>query len=337
MIQFAIVGCGHIADKHLEAILQVEGAQLAAVCDTNVLRLEEWGARTGAATFIDLEEMLLRMPEISVICICTPSGLHAPLAVKAAQAGRHLIIEKPVALTIEDGDAILRAVQRYGVKAAAVHPNRYRPAVRYLKWALDSGKFGRISHVNATVRWNRNQAYYDQAPWRGTRAMDGGVLMNQAIHNLDLLLWLFGPVQDVQAMADTRLRHMECEDVAIATVRFHSGVLGVVEAATTVYERNLEESISVFGEHGYAVIGGPTAQWIKQWKCSSMTEGEIAQLRAKVEQDPLGIPGHQRIIQDMVTAIREDRSPAITAADGMHAVRLIDQMLLSSRAEQSQI
>ncbi|WP_433944534.1 Gfo/Idh/MocA family protein [Paenibacillus sp. SN-8-1] len=330
MIRCAIVGCGHIALKHMEAIRALEGAELVALCDTDPFKLESLQAKCGAAAFTSMNDMLRQMPEIDLVCICTPSGTHARLAEMAARAGKHLVIEKPVSLTPQDGEAIREAARLGGVKAAVVHPNRYRPAVRYLKWALDSGLLGKISHVNATVRWNRSQAYYDQAAWRGTREMDGGVLMNQAIHSLDLLLWLFGPVAKVQAMADTRLRRIETEDVAIAALRFGSGALGVVEAATTVYEHNLEESISVFGEHGYVIIGGPTANWIKQWKCSTMTQGEIDMITKRVELDPYGVPGHQRIIEDMIQAIEEDRNPSVTVEDGVRAVRLVEEIITAA-------
>jgi len=323
MIHFAIVGCGHIAIKHIEAIQRTENAVLAGLCDTNEARLIELALTWQAPVFTSMSEMLEQLPHLDVICICTPSGLHADLAVEAAAAGKHLIIEKPLALTLEDTDRIIAAVARYGVKATLVHPNRYRPAIQHLKAALEHGAFGKLSHISAAVRWNRNQAYYDQAPWRGTRAMDGGVLMNQAIHSLDLLLWLFGPVSETKAFADTRLRNIEAEDTAVAVLKFDSGVLGTMEACTTVYEQNLEETLAVFGEHGYAIIGGRTANWIKDWKCASMTEDDIRQLVDEVEQNPFGVPGHQCIIRDMVQALLEDSEPAISLLDGKSAVKLV--------------
>lgn len=323
MIHFAIVGCGHIANKHIEAIIKTEGAELSALCDNKPDRLNELTAKWRVPGFESMTEMLREASHIDVVCICTPSGLHKMQAIEAAEAGKHLVIEKPVTLTLEDADQIMEAVQRKGVKATVVHPNRYRPAIRHLKEAVDQGLFGKISHVNVTVRWNRNQAYYDQAPWRGTKAMDGGVLMNQAIHSLDLLLWLFGPVMGVKSWVDTRIRNIETEDVAIAALKFSNGPLGVIEACTTVYEHNLEESIAVFGEHGYAEIGGKTANWIKEWKCAAMSEEDSAKLIAAVEQDPYGVSGHQCIIEDMVEALRDQRVPSITIEDGRNAVQLV--------------
>ncbi|MGZ4135511.1 MAG: Gfo/Idh/MocA family protein, partial [Tumebacillaceae bacterium] len=286
MTGFAIVGCGHIAKKHIEALQNMDDAELVAICDTNPDRLREFSDTYGVQGYLSLEEMLAAQPDIDVVNICTPSGLHAALAVQAANAGKHLVVEKPIALTLEDADAIIEACERNHVKLTVVHPNRFRPAVMELKKAMEQGAFGKLSHANATVRWNRNQAYYDQAAWRGTKAMDGGVLMNQAIHNLDLLLWLAGPVEEVQAYAATRLRSIEAEDLAVATVRFANGALGVIEAAATVYPKNYEESLSIFGETGTAVIGGPTANWIKQWVFADMEEEEARQLREQIDQDP---------------------------------------------------
>lgn len=321
-MNFAIAGCGHIAHKHIDAITKTEGAELVAVCDPNPERLEEMRGITSAATYPDLPTLLAQQPNVDVICICAPSGLHAKLALEAAQAGKHLVLEKPVTLSLEDAELLRQAVRWGGIKATVVHPNRYRPAIRRLKAALEQNLFGKLSHINVTVRWNRSQAYYDQSAWRGTIAMDGGVLMNQAIHGLDLLQWLFGPVEEIKSIVATRLRNIEAEDVAIAAIRLENGALGVIEAATTVFGHNLEETISVFGENGYAVIGGKTANWIQHWVCASMTQEETETLIREVEQDPYGIPGHRCIIEDMVRAIREGREPEISLEDGIRAVKL---------------
>ncbi|NHN29400.1 Gfo/Idh/MocA family protein [Paenibacillus agricola] len=322
MIHFAIVGCGHIAHKHAKAMKLAQDAHLYAVCDTNRISLDDFIVKTGAIGYSDYSAML-DDPKIDVINICTPSGLHERLAVQAANAGKHIIVEKPVALDLESAARIQEACLRNGVKCAVVHPNRFRPAIVELKKMLEQGKFGTISHVNATVRWNRNQAYYDQALWRGTKAMDGGVLMNQAIHNLDLLLWLMGPVKHIQALTTTRLRDIEAEDVAAALLEFESGVVGMVEAASTIYPKNYEESLSIFGEKGTAVIGGPTASWIKHWAFEDSVQADNEQLIRRIEADPHGIPGHQQIISDMIGAIREDREPVVTVEDGRNALKLV--------------
>lgn len=324
MIKFAIVGCGHIAKKHVEAIQRVEKAQLVAVCDNHSDRLKQFSEIYGVKGFSTLEDLLDKVKGIDVVNICTPSGLHTEMAIQAAQAKKHVIVEKPLALTVEDADRIIEACRMHHVKLAVVHPNRFRPAVRELKKAIDNGWFGRLSHVNATVRWNRNQAYYDQAPWRGTKSMDGGVLMNQAIHNLDLLLWLCGPVKEVQAYTATRLRNIETEDVAVAILTLENGALGVVEAATTIYPKNLEESISIFGEKGSAIVGGPTANWIQHWSFADVNQEEMDLIVERVNRDPFGISGHEWIIRDMVEAILNDRMPAVTGEDGRAAVALVN-------------
>lgn len=322
-ISFAIVGCGHIANKHIEAIRNIPNATLAAVCDTNPERLKEYADTHHVRGYLSLEEMLEKETELDAVSICTPSGLHAPLAVQAAQAKKHVVVEKPIALTLEDADRIIQACEDNGVKLSVVHPNRFRPAVMELKKFKDRGLFGKLSHVNATVRWNRNQAYYDQAPWRGTKALDGGVLMNQAIHNLDLMYWLTGPVEEVQAYNATRLRDIEAEDVSVAVLRFKDGTLGIIEAAATIYPKNYEESLSIFGETGTAVISGRTANWIKHLIFEGVSEEETARVIEQVEQDPFGTPGHQHIIADMADAIREDREPLVTGQDGRNALQLV--------------
>jgi predicted dehydrogenase len=322
VVRYGIVGCGHIAKKHVAAIDAVEGAELVAVCDTNEQRLAEF-TRDGVQGYTDLKD---------VVCICTPSGLHADLAVMAVEAKKHVVVEKPMSLTLEDADRMIEAAERNGVKMAVVHPNRFRPAVIELKRQLDSGAFGTIGHANATVRWNRNQAYFDQAPWRGTKAMDGGVLMNQAIHNIDLLLWMMGDVEEVSSYAATRIRKIEAEDTSVSVIRFKSGALGVLEAAVTIYPKNLEESLSIFGEKGTAIIGGPTANWIKHWQFEGMDEEEAKRTIERVEADPFGIPGHQCIIQDMTDAIRENRRPVVSGEEGRKALALVVACQLSAES-----
>jgi UDP-N-acetyl-2-amino-2-deoxyglucuronate dehydrogenase len=322
-INFAIVGCGHIANKHIEAIRNVNGAHLAALCDTNIKQLEQFSIDNNVPGYTSIEEMLSEDKSIDLVCICTPSGIHASLAIKAAEAKKHVIIEKPIALTLKDADAIINACEKNGVKLSIVHPNRFRPAIVELKKAMDDGLFGKISHANATVRWNRNQDYYDQAAWRGSKAMDGGVLMNQAIHNLDLLVWLLGGVNDVKAFTATRLRDIECDDVAVASIRFNSGALGVIEAATTIYPKNYEESLSIFGEKGSAVIAGQNANRIRHWVFESLSDDISQQIIKSIDEDPNGISGHQHIITDMMYAIKHNRKPIITGEDGRNALKLV--------------
>ncbi|TCS95623.1 Gfo/Idh/MocA family protein [Hazenella coriacea] len=320
MIRYGIVGCGHIAKKHVAAIGAIEGAKLVAVCDTNEGRLAEF-ATGDVQGFTDLADML--KTDVDVVCVCTPSGLHPQLTIQVAEAKKHVVVEKPMALTLEDADRMIDACEKNGVKMAVVHPNRFRPAVIELRRQLEKEAFGKLGHANATVRWNRNQAYYDQAPWRGTKAMDGGVLMNQAIHNMDLLLWMMGDVEEVSSYHATRIRNIEAEDTSVSVMKFKSGALGVLEAAVTIYPKNLEESLSLFGEKGTAIIGGPTANRIKEWQFEELSKEEAQQTIQRVDEDPLGTPGHQCIIQDMTDAIMEDRTPIVSGIEGRKALSLV--------------
>ncbi len=328
MINFAIVGMGHIANKHIEAIEKAENANLYAICDTNPARLET--DNPNVKKYTDLQKMLEENPEIHVVNICVPSGLHARLTKIVAENGRHIIVEKPMSLKLQDAEDMIQYANDHGVKLAVVHPNRFRPAIQKLREQMDAGAFGKLSHANATVRWNRNQAYYDQAEWRGTKEFDGGVLMNQAIHDLDLMLWLMGPVESVQAMAATRLRKIETEDVAAAVVQFKNGALGVIEAATTIYPKNLEESLAIFGETASVKISGRNANFIETWDIEGVSEEDADKLKNEIKADPFGKPGHQCIIEDMVLAVKENRNPIVTGEDGLAPVKLILAILESA-------
>lgn len=328
MINFAIVGMGHIAKKHMDAIRNADGANLVAICDTDENRLSD--VPKDVQKYLDLDEMLKDLPEIDVVNICVPSGLHMKLADIVISHKKHLVVEKPMTLTTNEAQEMINLADQANVKLAVVHPNRFRPAVQQAKKMMDQGAFGKLSHANATVRWNRNQAYYDQAPWRGTREFDGGVLMNQAIHDLDLMLWLMGPVASVQAMVATRLRSIESEDIAGAIVRFESGALGIIEAATTIYPSNLEESLSIFGSTGSMKIAGKTANLIDTWDFKGVEKEEEVKIKKEIEANPFGKPGHQWIVEDMVEAIQEDRQPVVTGEDGLRPVQLINAIIKSS-------
>jgi UDP-N-acetyl-2-amino-2-deoxyglucuronate dehydrogenase len=329
VINFAIIGCGHIAKKHAEAIRNTEGAQLIAVCDKVEENMVPFEEDYQVQAYRELDE-LLKNEDVHVVCICTPSGSHAPIAVQAAKAKKHVVVEKPIALKVEDADRIIAACDENKVKLSVVHPNRFRPAIMALKKVMDKNLIGKISHANATVRWNRNQAYYDQAVWRGTKEYDGGVLMNQAIHNLDLLLWLVGDIEEVYSMSATRLRDIEAEDVSTGVCKFVNGALGVVEAATTIYPKNLEETISIFGEKGTVKISGTTANLIEHWNIESMDEQETRDLIAEIVADPIGKSGHQCIIEDMIQAIKYDCEPIVNGQDGKKALQFVTSMYESA-------
>lgn len=321
-MNFAIVGCGFIAKKHAQAIKNIEDAQLVAVCDRVLGLMEPYVEEYGATPYTDIEEML-KNESIDVVNICTPSGSHAFLAELAAKYGKHIIVEKPIAMTLEETDRIIIAAKEHDVKLAVVHPNRFRPVAMKLKEILNQNLLGNISHALCVVNWNRGQAYYDQAPWRGTKEHDGGVLMNQAIHNLDLLLWYMGEPVEVFSMEATRLRDIEAEDVSTGIVRFESGALATVQASTTVYPKNYEESITVFGEKGTVKIGGPNALNFEHLAIEGIDEETSERWINDIKANPWGTPGHEQIIRDMLLAIKENRQPAVTGEDGRNALSLV--------------
>lgn len=321
-MNFAIVGCGFIAKKHALAISKIEGATLVAVCDRVPELMESYMVDYGALPYTELEE-LLRNETIDVINICTPSGTHAVIAELAASYGKHIIVEKPMAMTMEETERIISASEENDVKLAVVHPNRFRPVVMKLQEILDQQLLGKISHALCIVNWNRGQEYYDQAPWRGTKEHDGGVLMNQAIHNLDLLLSFMGTPTEVFSMEATRLRDIESEDVSTGLVRFESGALATVQASTTVFPKNYEESITIFGEKGTVKIGGTNALYFETLDVQGLDENVIGRYISEVKAEPWGTPGHEHIIQDFMTAIQENHKPIVTGEDGRNVLDLV--------------
>ena len=321
-MNFAIIGCGFIAKKHALAIDNIPNAKLIAVCDRVPNMMDFYEKEYGAKTYTDSMEML-KNDLIDIVCICTPSGFHAAIAEEVAAAKKHIVIEKPIAMTLEESDRIINASKSNGVKLTVVHPNRFRTVVQETKKILNKNLLGKISHANCLVNWNRGQDYYDQAPWRGTKKHDGGVLMNQAIHNLDLLLWFIGNPIEVFSLEDTRLRNMEAEDVSTGVIRFENGVIANVQASTTVYPKNYEESITIFGEKGTLKIGGTNALHFEKIEIQDMEIHEIQEIINRVENDPWGIPGHQRILEEMIFAVQNNEEPVVTGEDGKRALKLV--------------
>lgn len=321
-MNFAIVGCGFIAKKHAQAIQNIEGTQLIAVCDRVPSLMHPYVEEYEAKPYTDIEEML-KNDAIDIVCICTPSGTHAMLAELIASHGKHIVVEKPIAMTMEDADRMIEVAKYYEVKLAVVHPNRFRPVAQKLKEILDQNMLGKISHALCIVNWSRGQEYYDQASWRGTKEFDGGVLMNQAIHNLDLLQWYLGEPEDIISMSATRLHDIEVEDVSTGVIRFKSGVLATVQASTNVYPKNYEESITIFGEKGTVKIGGPNALFFETLDVQDMSEDSTEQLIESVKEDPWGRPGHQAVLEDMIEAVQLNHQPAVSGKDGRDALRLV--------------
>ena len=320
-INFGIAGCGHIAAKHASALADMENARLAAVCDLDQKRTLPFVQRYNATPYIAYEDFLKHNP-LDAVIICAPSGLHFQLGEKAALAGKHLLVEKPFVLNVADGKKLVDTCREKGLLLGVVHPNRTKPAVTALKNALRQELFGRITHVSAVLRWNRTPEYFSAAAWSGTKLLDGGILFNQAIHNIDLLNWLAGPVEEVFAYGATRIHSIECEDVCACALKFRGGALGLIEAAVTIYPRNLEESLAVFGSRGTAVLGGTVLSGVKEWKFADMTEDESRQ-QAEIINGTPNTPGHMVVLRDFISAINDNRPPMVSGEEALKTLCLI--------------
>ncbi|MDR1604726.1 MAG: Gfo/Idh/MocA family oxidoreductase [Gracilibacteraceae bacterium] len=319
---FGVIGCGRIAAKHFEAIAALPAAELNAVCDIVLERADRAAVTQGARGYYMYEELLKR-EDVDIVTIATPSGSHAEIAIAAAKAGKHVLVEKPMALRQEDLDRMIRVCRQEKVKLGVIHQNRFNPPVRALRAALEAGRFGRLTHGQATVRWRRDDAYYAQAPWRGTKAQDGGVLMNQSIHNIDLLQWMLGGVESVFGYTTTALRPIEAEDVAVAVLRCPGGVLGVIEAATTLYPGNIEETLNIFGETGSVVVGGLAVNRVETWAFADETGAGAAPPAGEGEPPDVYGFGHTALFADMIEAVREGRPPAVPGEEGRKAVEIV--------------
>jgi predicted dehydrogenase len=329
---FAIVGCGMIARFHARALAEIPGARIVALADSDLPRAKKLAEELGLGDNIypDLPPLLARR-DVDVVIVATPSGVHMEPAVAAAEAGKHVVVEKPLEITLERCDRIIEACDRNRVKLCTIFPSRFADANRTLKAAVDTGRFGRLTLGETTCKWWRSQAYYDQGGWRGTKALDGGgALMNQAIHNVDLLLWMMGPATRLCGFVDT-LAHqrIEVEDTAVACLRFASGALGVIEATTSVHP-GLPKTIAVHGDHGTAVI---EQEDVLRWDFSPETEEDRA-VRQRFAQkvgasggssDPSAISHvyHARQLADFVQAIETGRAPAVDGREGRRAVEVI--------------
>jgi predicted dehydrogenase len=303
---------------------------LAAACDVIDSRVQHFVSQYGGDAYTDYRRILDRQ-DIDIVTICTPSGMHAEMGIAAAQAGKHVLVEKPIALTLEDADALIAACERAGVALGVVLQNRFNPPMRELRRLIDQGELGRIYLGSATVRWYRPQSYYEDG-WHGTIAMDGGALMNQSIHHIDALQWLMGDVLSVFSYADTLAHRMEAEDVGVSVLRFRNGALGTVEGSTLTFPENLEGSIALFGEHGSVKVGGTALNRKVFWKVRDRLEEERDML-AREAIDPPSVYGysHREQIIEFLSAVQEGRQPATHGREARRSLRLVLAMYQSAR------
>lgn len=338
---FGIIGVGMIANFHARAIQDAKGAHLVGGVGRNPDASRDFASKYDCRGFESLEAMLAD-PEVQAVTICTPSGAHLEPALAAAAAGKHVVVEKPLEITAERCDQIIDACDRAGVRLGAVFQSRFHDSSRLMKRAVGEGRFGKITLGDAYVKWYRSQEYYDSGAWRGTWDLDGGgALMNQAIHSVDLLLWLMGPVVEISALTDT-LTHerIEVEDVAVANLRFANGALGVIEATTTAYPGTLKR-VEISGSHGTAIL---EEEDIKMWQFAEETpeDEEIRRSMAGRTEtgggaaDPSAINhrGHQLLIEEFVSAVNENRPTLLDGREGRRSVEVIRAIYESARTGQ---
>lgn len=330
-IRFALVGCGRIAAKHFEALEEHrENAELVGVCDIDPAALKAAAKTTGAPAFASLEELLEKCDADAVV-LATPSGLHAEETIRIAQAGRHVVTEKPMATRWNDAKAMVHACDAAGVMLFVVKQNRRNPTIQLLKKACEAHRFGRIYLVQMNVLWTRPQSYYDSARWRGTWEFDGGALMNQASHYVDLLDWLVGPVESVSAFTGTLARNIQVEDTAVATVKWRSGALGSLAVTMLTYPRNYEGSLTVVGEKGTVRVGGVAVNQIEHWEFADEAPEDATVRDASYQTPSVYGFGHPLYYENVIQALRGEAEPETDGREGLRSLELLIGMYLSAR------
>lgn len=326
MLHIALVGCGRISERHAELLgnSQVAHAKLAAVCDPDIDRARRLADRYGVPWYADMHELATKEKRVDIISILTPSGLHAEHVIALAPYKKHLIVEKPMALSLDDADAMIRICDENGVKLFVIKQNRFNLPVRKLKEALINKRFGKLVLGTIRVRWCRDQAYYDLDRWRGTWAFDGGVFANQASHHIDLLEWMMGDVESVFAKSITALVDIETEDTGMAVLKFRNGALGMIEATTATRPKDLEGSISILGEKGTVEIGGFAVNQMKTWNfIEKKTDDEDMCASSSVNPPDVYGFGHKAYYEHVVDCILNNKKALIDGLEGRKSLELI--------------
>jgi len=326
MLKVALMGCGRIAKRHSEllGLNQIDGASLAAVCDINLSKARSMGEKFKVPFFSNIEELLEKV-DVDLVAVLTESGNHANHTIQVASFGKHVIVEKPMALTLDDADRMIAACDEVKKKLFVVKQNRFNLPVVKLKQALDEKRFGKLVLGTVRVRWCRPQEYYDQAAWRGTWAMDGGVLTNQASHHVDMLEWMMGDVESVFAKVNTSLAKIEAEDTAVVTLKFKNGALGIIEATTATRPKDLEGSLSILGENGAVVIGGFAVNKMEHWSFIEESKEDKTVIKDFSVNPPnvYGF-GHQAFYEYVVDCLANDGPHLVDGLTGRKSLELIN-------------
>jgi UDP-N-acetyl-2-amino-2-deoxyglucuronate dehydrogenase len=330
-LRFAVVGCGRIAQSHFEALLQhASRAELVAVCDNRPDALAAAVATTGVAGFGSLAELLAGC-EADVVVLATPSGLHPRQAIAVAQAGRHVVSEKPMATRWDEGVAMVRACRDAGIKLFVVKQNRLNGTLQLVKRAVDAGRFGRLAMVNVNVFWSRPQSYYDAAPWRGRWDLDGGAFMNQASHYVDMVDWLVGPVDNVHAYTATLARNIEAEDTGVMSLRLRSGALASINVTMLTHKRNFEGSITLLGERGTVRVGGVAVNKIEHWEFDAPHADDELVASASYGLDSVYGPGHPLYYDNVINTLRGQAHAEVDGYEGLRSLEVVIAAYRSAR------
>lgn len=328
-LRFSILGCGRISSKHVEALINnSEEAELVAVCDLSdekAKKLKDQYSQIISNADVKIYtdyRLMLESERIDVVSIATESGYHAKHAMDCLNHGTHVLVEKPMALSVQDADDMIELAKIRNKKICISHQNRFNPPIQKLRRAIEEGRFGKIINGTARILWTRDDNYYKQAPWRGTKELDGGTLMNQCIHNIDLLQWMMGSEVDrIHSERGTFLRDIEMEDFGAILIRFKNGAIGIVEGSACVYPKNLEETLSIFGESGTVVIGGLAVNEIKTWDFSDERDYDRVEECSTI--DNVYGNGHTPLYRDFINAINNDTEPLINGEEGKKAMEII--------------
>lgn len=334
-MKYALIGCGRISPNHISAAIN-NNLDIVAICDILEEKMKEkkemFEEISNVKEYVDYKEMLEK-EKPTLVAIATESGKHAQIAIDCLNMGANVIIEKPIALSLEDADKIIATAEKNNLKVCACHQNRFNKAIQKIRKSLENGDFGKLLHGTAHIRWNRNIDYYKQASWRGTWEQDGGALMNQCIHNIDLLRWMMGnDVVEVMAYTDRLLHdYIEAEDLGIAIIKFANGSYGIIEGTTNVYPKNLEETLYIFGEKGTAKAGGSSVNKIDVWKFENGEDEEaVINEFCEVHKNVYGL-GHTPLYKDVIDAIKYDREPYVDGYAGKRALELVLAIYLSAK------
>ncbi|MBF0612403.1 MAG: Gfo/Idh/MocA family oxidoreductase [Magnetococcales bacterium] len=326
MLSFALVGCGRIAKRHSEllGLNIIEGARLAAVCDIVESKARAIGENFAVPHYTDMHQMM-QSETIDVVVVLTESGNHAKNVVDLVKYRKHIVVEKPMALTLDDADKMIHACDRAGVKLFVIKQNRFNVPIVKAREALEQGRFGKIVLGTVRVRWCRTQDYYDQASWRGTWAMDGGVLTNQASHHVDMLEWMLGEVESVFAKSTTALVKIEAEDTAVVTLKFRNGALGIIEATTATRPKDLEGSLSILGEGGTVVVGGFAMDKINVWDfVDKIPDDETVIEKFSVNPPNVYGFGHQAYYEHIIDCINNNHRQLVDGLESRKSLELIN-------------